>query len=240
MFRTISRVFLAILLGSIVAGGFVGINRFMKSVPATGYLTKNVTADPAKYASLERFIDTVRNGNRKQLVGVYVPDVLALPVNQQPTGDASYVTHKQEQATQFAMASQHGTIGILAHNDLAGAEFLNLHRGQAAIAIYGDGRLEYFIVDQVQRFQALAPNSPFSDFVNLDKPSELLSAGELFSRVYTKGSQLVFQTCINAHGNPSWGRMFIIARPAPQPTLYPARRLPFFERFSSLGIAAAS
>lgn len=56
----------------------------------------------------------VENGDVNTLSGVYVPNVLALPVIQQPSGNAGYVSNKDDQATQFAMASQFGSVGLLA------------------------------------------------------------------------------------------------------------------------------
>jgi hypothetical protein len=35
----------------------------------------------------------------------------------------------------------------------------------------------------------------------------------MFNRVYTGTHHLAFQTCIQAHGNMSWGRLFILAMP---------------------------
>jgi len=163
--------------------------------------------------SLQNFIHRVYNGNGKAVVGVYVPGTLALPVGQQPKNNAGYVTRESNQATQFNMAAQYGTIGILAHNDLAGSQFTDIQMNQYAIVVYGDGHVEYYVVREVQKYQALSPTSTFSDFINLDDTDERLTAADLFNRVYSPGERLVFQTCIAAEGDPSWGRMFIIATP---------------------------
>jgi hypothetical protein len=62
------------------------------------------------------------------------------------------------------------------------------------------------------RFQALEPESVSSSFRNLDR-NEVLSAAEMFNRAYVGGNRLVFQTCIGAEGNVSWGRLFVVAVP---------------------------
>jgi hypothetical protein len=160
----------------------------------------------------EDFSRSVQNGNANALRGVYVPDVLALPVVQQPDGHPYYVSNHEGEATQFAMASQYGNIGLLAHNTLAGKFFSRISVGQEIHVVYGDGRVEDFVVTNVLRFQASEPQSVSSSFRNLDR-SETLSAGEMFSRAYAGERHLVFQTCIDAHGNTSWGRLFIIALP---------------------------
>jgi hypothetical protein len=160
----------------------------------------------------EDFSRSIQNGDENALRGIYVPDVLALPVVQQPEGHPYYVSNHEGEATQFAMASQYGNIGLLAHNTLAGKFFSRLSAGQVVYLVYGDGRVEDFIVTNVLRFQASEPESVSSSFRNLDR-SETLSAGEMFSRVYGGERHLVFQTCIDAYGNTSWGRLFIIALP---------------------------
>jgi hypothetical protein len=165
--------------------------------------------------SLPSFADfrrSVQNSEAVVVRGVYVPKVLALPVVQQPEGHPYYVSNRDGEVTQFSMASQYGNIGLLAHNNLAGQFFSSLAIGDQVRLVYGDGRVEYFVVTSVLRFQATQPESVSSSFRNLDR-NEVLSANEMFSRVYTGERHLVFQTCIEAAGNPSWGRLFVIAVP---------------------------
>ena len=158
------------------------------------------------------FSRSVQNGDATVLRGVYVPDVLALPVVQQPVDRPYYVSNRDGEATQFGMASQYGNIGLLAHNTLSGRDFSRLSIGQQVRLVYGDGRVEDFVVTNIMRFRASNPESVSSSFRNLDR-NETLSAGEMFTRTYTGERHLVFQTCIAANGNESWGRLFIIAVP---------------------------
>jgi hypothetical protein len=158
------------------------------------------------------FSQSVQNGESNVLRGVYVLDMLALPVVQQPVDRPYYVSSRDGEATQFGMASQYGNIGLLAHNTLSGKVFSSLSIGQQVRLVYGDGRVEDFIVANILRFQASKPESVLSSFHNLDR-DEMLSAGEMFNRAYVGERRLVFQTCIEANGNPSWGRLFIIALP---------------------------
>jgi hypothetical protein len=170
-------------------------------------------ADPS--GALPGFADfsrSVQNGDAKVLRGVYVPDVLALPVVQQPADRPYYVSNRDGEATQFGMASQYGNIGLLAHNTRSGKFFSRLSIGQQVRLVYGDGRVEDFVVANILRFKATAPESVSSSFRNLDR-NETLSAGEMFNRAYVGERRLVFQTCIEANGNSSWGRLFIIALP---------------------------
>jgi hypothetical protein len=185
-------------------------------------LLASVLIDPASAFALgegktdlpnfEDFTQAVQNGEANVLRGVYVPDVLALPVVQQPWGNAGYVSNSDGEATQFRMAAQYGTVGLLAHNHLSGKQFSKLQTGQEVRLVYGDGRIEAFVVTEVLRYQALQPTSPYSSFRNLDK-EETLSAEGMFKRVYFGDGQVTFQTCIEFGGDLSWGRLFVIAVP---------------------------
>jgi len=161
------------------------------------------------------FSKTVQNGEASVLRGVYVPDVLALPIVQQPAGNAGYVSTDDGRLTQFGMASQFGNIGLLAHNHLSGKSFSQLAVGQEVRLVYGNGKVEYFVITEVLQYQALQPTSPYSSFHNLNK-DETLTAEQMFKRVYFGDRHVTFQTCIAKDGNSSWGRLFVIALPKPQ------------------------
>lgn len=169
--------------------------------------------------SFADFSKTVQNGQAGVLRGVYVPNVLALPVIQQPSGNAGYVSNNDGEATQFRMASQFGNVGLLAHNHLSGTLFSGLAVGQEIILVYGDGHTEHFVVKEVLKYQALQPNSPYSSFKNTNK-DEVLSAEQMFKRVYFGDRHVTFQTCIEAEGNLSWGRLFVIAIPKEELSTY--------------------
>jgi hypothetical protein len=158
------------------------------------------------------FSRSVQNGQADVLTGVYVSNVMALPVVQQPYGNAGYVSNYDSQVTQFSMAAQFGNIGLLAHNHLSGSSFSQLAVGQEVRLVNGDGSVELFVISEILRYQALQPTSPYSSFRNLDK-DETLSAEGMFKRVYFGDRHVTFQTCIDAEGNPSWGRVFVIAIP---------------------------
>lgn len=158
------------------------------------------------------FSQAVHNGKKDTLGGVYVQNVLALPIVQQPAGNSGYVSNNDAQVTQFAMASQYGNVGLLAHNYLSGKVFSQLAVGQEVRLIYGDGKVEYFIVTEVLQYQALQPNSQWSSFRDL-KDNTILTAEQMFKRVYTGDRHITFQTCIFAEGISSWGRLFVVAVP---------------------------
>ena len=175
-------------------------------------LTKAIGYDENVLPSFPVFSKWVQNGEAETLRGVYVPNVLALPIIQQPANDSYYVSSRNGEATQFSIAAQYGNVGLLAHNNLSGKFFSQLAPGQEVRLVYGDGRVEYFVIKDILRFQALQPESITSVFRNLDR-DEILSAGKVFNRAYIGESRVVFQTCIEAEGNASWGRLFVVAVP---------------------------
>jgi hypothetical protein len=185
---------------------------FLTSFFLNPQLTQGIVYAENALPSFPVFSKLVQNGEAGTLRGVYVPNVLALPINQQPAADAYYVSNRNGEATQFSIASQYGNVGLLAHNNLSGKFFSKLVTGQEVRLVYGDGRVEYFVIKDILRFQALQPESITSVFRNLDR-DETLSAGEMFTRAYVGERQVVFQTCIEAEGNASWGRLFVVAIP---------------------------
>jgi len=90
------------------------------------------------------FSNIVQNGEKDILRGVYVDNVLALPVVQQPLGNAIFVSNNDGEVTQFGMASQYGNIGLLAHNHRAGKSFSEMTPGQEVQLVYGDGHVRNF------------------------------------------------------------------------------------------------
>lgn len=74
------------------------------------------------------FSESVQTREVEVLRGVYVPNVLALPVVQQPADQPYYVSNRDGEATQFSMAARYGNIGLLAHNTLSGRLFSGLVR----------------------------------------------------------------------------------------------------------------
>ena len=162
--------------------------------------------------NFSEFSNAVQDGSADLPRGVYVPNLLALPIVQQPAGNPGFVSKQDGKVTQFSMANKYGNVGLLAHNYLAGKSFSELAIGDEVRLVYGDGRVEKFIVTEVLRYQALQPYSVYSSFRNINT-EEVLSAEKMFKRVYTGDRHMVFQTCIYQDGNLSWGRLFILAVP---------------------------
>ncbi len=162
---------------------------------------------------LAAFARALKNGQANVLVGVYVPGVLSLRVVQQSSESSTSVYPVAGYATQFKLAARFGTTALLAHNNLSGAQFFELAPGQTASLIYGDGSIRRYVISHTRRFQALRPEDPFSTFIDLGDGHASLSSDQLFRQIYTDSGALIFQTCIAANGNPSWGRLFVIAEP---------------------------
>ena len=181
------------------------IAAFIPQPAAAGALQKARTLP-----DLGTFIQSVGNGDAHTVRGVYINGLFASPVVQQPANDSSFVSTMPDTLTQFSLPSAYGNIGLLAHDFLAGAYFSQLSTGQVVQVIYGNGRIENFIVTQIEQYQATDPTSLYSKFIDLNS-QQVLSSTELFKKVYTGPTHVTFQTCIEKNGNSSWGRLFVIA-----------------------------
>ena len=197
---------------------FILLINFILILCSTLLPTANAYAlsdDPSNVAlpSLDRFVVRVKNGQAEELRGIYIPGVLAADVVGQPAGMDDFVSPWDNILTQFNLASRMGSIGLLAHNNLAGKTFPSLKIGQEIYLVYGDGYVAPFVVSEIFRYQASDPDSTSSSFIDLEDGG-LLTSSELFAKVYDRSGQLIFQTCIAAGGTLSWGRLFIIAKPS--------------------------
>src|SRR6185369_12262539 len=163
------------------------VNFSLLLITLTALFTQPITAkaisSPPTLPAFTDFVSQVKNGQRDVLRGVYVANILALPIVQQPTGQTMYVSNNMGEITQFNLATTVGNVGLLAHNNLAGSFFQQLAVGQEVHLIYGDGRIQNFMISQIQRYQALQPENPFSSFRNIDK-EETLTSGQMFNRAY--------------------------------------------------------
>ncbi|MCX8024050.1 MAG: hypothetical protein N3A60_02480 [Thermanaerothrix sp.] len=154
------------------------------------------------------------NGQADQPIGLYADGVMAYPIVQQPASNPGFVSTQPDTLTHFALAQRYGSLGLLAHNNLAGHAFFNLQPEQTLWVIFGDGSIKRYRIAAIERYQALQPRSPYSSFINLDDPErKVLSASELFLRIYDNPGALVLQTCIAQGDELSWGRLFVIAFP---------------------------
>jgi hypothetical protein len=210
-----SRFIPLILLLTVLLGATIG-PAYASGSPTTS--TASPSAVPL-FPTLKDFISTLPKGQPTTLIGVYSVGVFALPVVQQPASQPGYVSNQAGTTTQFRMASDYGSTGILAHNTLSGGTFSNLVPGSDVTLVYGNGSTRVYRVVAVESYQALSPRSPYSNFRNLDVNEPQLTATDLFKRVYARENRLIFQTCIAAEGNDSWGRLFVIAEPIQQATL---------------------
>lgn len=163
--------------------------------------------------TLPSFVATLRKTNAQQALGVYVPSVFALKVAQQPANMPTYISITRNTLTQFSLAAQYGTVGLLAHDYLSGALFLNLSNGQEVDLVNGDLSVRPYRISQIRHFQALSPYDPYSSFVDMDNGGAQLSSTDLFLQMYGGGNKVVFMTCLYINGSSAGGRLFAIATP---------------------------
>ena len=184
-------------------------------LPTTSAYALTERSSGAGLPALGAFIEQVKNGKPDELRGIYIPEILAAPVVQQPAGMDGFVSPWQNVVTQFSLASKLGSTGFLAHNDLAGKSFDQLQKGQEIYLVRGDGSMSTFIVSEILQYEAAEPNNISGSFINMANGNALTSA-ELFTKVYSRPGQVVFQTCIDSGDDLNWGRLFIIAKPRAQ------------------------
>lgn len=186
------------------------------TVVAAEAITKAPTLT-AEEILLAQFVKSVSGKDANQVTGVYVPERFSLPVLQQQAGNSSFVSTDDNTVTQFGSANAYGTVGLLAHNYLSGKKYFDLREGDDVVVVYGDGNQTHYRITEIERYQALSPTSVYSDFIDLSDSSHTkLTAGQVFQQIYTSENRVVFQTCIEANGDPSWGRIFVIAEKVKQ------------------------
>jgi hypothetical protein len=207
-FLMASRYQSAQLKNGILASALTFILICLFALPAPVYAQDIPNALP----DLNTFIATITDGNASALRGVYVSNVMELAVVQQPQGYPGYVSTAEMTATQFSIATEVGNVGLLAHNIHAGSYFSNIKQGDRIVLIYGDGHTESFMAQSIQRYQALEPLNPYSQFKRLETQTSI-TAEELFNKVYRGEYHLTLQTCIENNDNLNWGRLFIVAIP---------------------------
>jgi hypothetical protein len=161
--------------------------------------------------SLPDFVGSIWRADPATVTGVFVCQVLALIVEQQPADDAVFVSETLGTATQFRLAAQYGTIGLLAHSQRSGSKFFDLGLGQEVDIVYGDGTVRPYVVSEIRHLRSQSPDDPHSSFIDLEHEGTQLSSTEVFNQVFARSDRVVFQTCIEADGNPSWGRLFVTA-----------------------------
>ncbi|MEA5077501.1 MAG: sortase [Anaerolineaceae bacterium] len=186
--------------------------RPMAIIPVSAGNSADPTTETSQLiGSVDKFSATVVNGNARQIVGIYVEDTFASPIVQQPNGNAAYVSTQDNIVTQFSTASQYGSIGLVAHNNLAGEKFSDLKVGDRAVLVYGDGTKLTYEITEIDAYQALSPNSPYSNFVDVNHTDVTLSVSDMFMKIYNPDDRLILQTCIAKEGVESWGRLFVVA-----------------------------
>jgi hypothetical protein len=162
---------------------------------------------------LSDLITTTDIVDPEQVVGVYAPSLFAIPVVQQPVDKPWFVSSESNIITQFHLASDYGSIGLLAHNTLAGSFFTDLQIGGEVMVFLGDGSSRRYVVGEIRSYQALDPVNPYSSFRLASGRGKDLSSTDLFNLIYAVPNRVVFQTCIERNGDQNWGRYFVIAYP---------------------------
>jgi hypothetical protein len=206
MIKSLTRILIVLTISSF----FISPAKTFFPVTGTNH-SETISASPVD--SLADFSANIENGKKTQLVGVYTEAHFALPIVQQPASNPAFVSTETEKATEFSMARQYGSLGLVAHNNLAGSHFFDLEKGETVTLIYGDGRQADYTICDIEHYQALSPSSPYSKYIDLDNPGKSMDVDTVFKTIYGVKDRLVLQTCIASGKIDSWGRLFVIAMP---------------------------
>lgn len=170
----------------------------------------NSNSEPeVTFPTLTQFISNVANGN-SQITGVYVENLMATPVVQQPPGNFEFISNDPNTITQFMLTTPE-VIGLLAHNYLAGKLFFNINIGDSIFIIDGYGGVAEYRVIEIDSYQVTKIDGVVK-YVDIHEYQELDTA-QLFAKYYMGEKHLTLQTCITKDGDPVWGRLFITAIP---------------------------
>lgn len=199
---------LSIVIIFILTFGLIPVTTVHAAARSVSHEEITLSLKKTNSSQFEEFVATLKKSDSSQLVGVYVKNILAFPVVQQASTYS--VSSKPDTVTQFGLAGKYGSIGLLAHNFLAGSKFKKLVADTEIILIFGDGSLKKYKVHTIKKYQALSPADNFSNFINLDKPGITLTSDNVVNDTFGAGD-LVLQTCIEEKGILAWGRLFIIA-----------------------------
>lgn len=116
------------------------------------------------------------------------------------------VTDRADAVTFYTLAYGYGgTIPLIAHEDNAGAAFMQLRTGDI-ITLDNSKR---FSVTEILRYKASAPSSVWSGFVGQD--GRRIGSEDLGHFIYDNGRALVLQTCTDKGAGRLW--LFVIAEP---------------------------
>jgi len=143
---------------------------------------------------------------------VYLEGIKFLRIENQPSGKPTQVSVHDDMVTNFSQAERYGSLGLIAHNYLAGRYFFQLKRGDLVHVMDGKGNAKAYQIIDIRRFRALKPNDPYTLLEDLNG-GEIYTAEEVFKQVYMGKPHLVLQTCLSVGGNNEWGRYFLVANP---------------------------
>jgi hypothetical protein len=189
-----------------------GRNDLYHCVPIVELTSRDKINSTTELPGLREFVKQVADGSPEMVRGAWSLGKLAEPVVQQPYGNPGYVSTTDGVLTNFSVAQEVENVGLLAHNTTeTGQRVAQLAVGDEVKIVAGDGVLEHFKVDEIRKYRAHDPTSPYSNFSPIPEDGSTLSAIEVFDQVYRGQRRVTFQTCIENEGDVSWGRLFVIA-----------------------------
>lgn len=98
---------------------------------------------------------------------------------------------------------------LIAHNYQSGKNFGDIQVGDSLRYQNQQGEWQTYQVRDVLAFQALSPDSEYSDLKAPD--GTIYTTKQIHELLYNHPEYLILQTCIYRDGNLNWGRLFVVA-----------------------------
>ncbi len=151
--------------------------------------------------SLPAFRSSVMNGMPGELTGVWVEGLLAYEV---VLGDGVNVPQELNTASIYNWADQRGVTALMIHNNLGGTALYELEAGRQIAAVYGDGRVEWYIsrgitAYEAQTYTADGFQGPFRSW-DCEGCSFAFSVEDIQQIHYSGSPHIAFQTCLEGTG----------------------------------------
>jgi hypothetical protein len=187
------------------------------AIPVTGHGSgikeiKSNSRDLRLVSSLQA--DNPKDSQNLSVTGITLPGIFSYSIVNQPQGQPGFVSSAPNTLTKFQLVERYRSIGLLAHNYLAGDQFYGINIGDILTLEMNNGATRKYRVIAIKQYQALSPYSPYSEFINLSS-GDSITASALFTEIYGSQGKLVLQTCIERNGVEAWGRYFVISEPVP-------------------------
>lgn len=117
-------------------------------------------------------------------------------VVQQP--NQLWVSSQKNVLTQYELAGELGTYGILAHSEYAGKQFRKLDLGETVSVKFENETVADYIVGEISYF-SVVPRGNTADYIE-SSTGLTYTFLDMMKRFYMNENKITFQTCVGKNG----------------------------------------